>query len=214
MEIEKAGGGFVNPHDLLLLTDWNRVEHCCEDVAPLTPEFLLQLLDEDPVVQGHALRDLIEALTPLDTVFSAAPPAALFVAAILGDPRTLAEVTDRVAAEEFHLGPKEPFPLRVGLLDWLGYTAEQANRQPTPPNGDEEDLDALLATGPTVLEAIRPFLADAAQAVREAALAAALPLLVRPELAHHAPALGIDEETLAEAREAPFRQRTAQAPRS
>ncbi|WP_328929529.1 hypothetical protein OG429_36490 [Streptomyces sp. NBC_00190] len=178
----------VDPQDLLLRTDWNAVEHCCPDVAPATPVILRELLDEDPRVQGSAFRDLAEALTRGNVFYTATAPAARYVAAILGDPRTLAPVTDRSTHEEYDLGPQTPFPLRVGLLAWLGDTAVEAIGQQDRPLGDEEDLDAFLDLAPELCEAVRPFLAAGSPEVREAALGALLPLLRLPALADRAPA--------------------------
>ncbi|WP_404953648.1 hypothetical protein [Streptomyces sp. 147326] len=106
--------GRVDPGALLLRTDWNAVEHCCPDVAPETPVILRELLDDDPRVQGYAFRCLAEALIRGNVFYTATAPAARYVAAILGDPRTLAQVTDRSEHEVYDLGPQTPFPLRAG----------------------------------------------------------------------------------------------------
>jgi hypothetical protein len=93
MTNEGGSAGLVDVRALLLRTDWNAVEHCCPNVAPRTPVTLRQLLDDDPLVQGTAVRELSAAVTHSGSFYSATAPAALFVAAILGDPRTLAWVT-------------------------------------------------------------------------------------------------------------------------
>ncbi|MGW0750595.1 hypothetical protein [Streptomyces sp. NPDC002587] len=189
MKSDGEYGGRVEPQELLLRTDWTAVEHCCPDVAPETPVILRELLDEDPRVQGSALRDLAEALTRGNVFYTATAPAARYVAAILSDPRTLTLVTDRSTYEEHDLGPQTPFPLRVGLLTWLGDTAAEAVGQQGRPFGDEEDLEAFLGLAPELCEAVRPFLDAGSPEVREAALAALLPLLRLPALAGWAPAL-------------------------
>ncbi|THA82944.1 hypothetical protein [Streptomyces sp. A0592] len=130
--------GHVDPRDLLLRTDWNAVEHCCPDVAPATPVLLLELLDDDPGVQGWAFRALVEAHTRQQVFYTATAPAARFVAAVLGDPRTLRPVTDRCAQEEVGLGPQTPFPLRAGLLAWLGDSVVEALAQRERPYGEAE----------------------------------------------------------------------------
>ncbi|MFB7170483.1 hypothetical protein ACFCYM_06580 [Streptomyces sp. NPDC056254] len=178
---------FVDPRDLLLRTDWNAVEHCCPDVAPATPVLLLELLDEDPAVQGMAFRSLVEAHTRQQVFYTATAPAARFVAAALGDPRTLARVTDRCAQEEVDLGPQAPFPLRAGLLSWLGDSVVEALAQRERPYGDEEDLEAFLYLVPEFCAAARPFLDAGQPEVREAALGLLLAVLRLPALAELIP---------------------------
>ncbi|WP_445269441.1 hypothetical protein [Streptomyces sp. DSM 41634] len=181
-------GGRVDPADLLLRTDWNAVEHCCPDVAPETPVILRELLDDDPRVQGYALRCLAEALTRGNVFYTATAPAARYVAAVLGDPRTLAQVTDRSAYEVPESGPQTPFPLRAGLMNWLGDAVVDAISQQGRPYGDEEDLDAFLELAPEFYEAVHPFLTSDSPGIREAALGALLPLLRLPALADRGPA--------------------------
>lgn len=86
MSMSDRHGRFVDPHELLLRTDWNSVENCCPNDAPATPVILRDLLDDDSRKQGAALRDLDQAVTHQNTFYSATPLAASFVAAILGDP--------------------------------------------------------------------------------------------------------------------------------
>ncbi|MCX5582877.1 hypothetical protein [Streptomyces erythrochromogenes] len=182
--------GHVDPRDLLLRTDWNAVEHCCPDVAPATPVMLLELLDDDPGVQGWAFRALVEAHTRQQVFYTATAPAARFVAAVLGDARTLRPVTDRVAQEEVEFGPQAPFPLRAGLLAWLGDSVVEALAQRERPYGDEEDLEAFLDLAPEFHAAARPFLDDGgggSPEVREAALGVLLAVLRLPALADGIP---------------------------
>ncbi|MDX3540396.1 hypothetical protein PV721_40085 [Streptomyces sp. MB09-01] len=180
--------GRVDPGALLLRTDWNAVEHCCPDVAPETPVILRELLDDDPRVQGFAFRCLAEALTRGNVFYTATAPAARYVAAILGDPRTLAQVTDRSVHEMDDLGPQTPFPLRAGLMTWLGDSIVDAMAQQGRPYGDEEDLDAFLDLAPEFYAAVHPFLTSGSPCIREAALGALLPLLRLPSLADRGPA--------------------------
>ncbi|MFF3677672.1 hypothetical protein ACFYYS_27315 [Streptomyces sp. NPDC002120] len=180
--------GRVDPGALLLRTDWNTVEHCCPDVAPETPVILRELLDDDPRVQGYALRCLAEALTNGDVFYTATAPAARYVAAVLGDPRTLAQVTDRSEYEVYDLGPQTPFPLRAGLMTWLGDSLVEAMAQRERPYGDAEDLEAFLGLAPEFHAAVHPFLATGSPVIREAALGVLLPLLRLPALADRGPA--------------------------
>jgi hypothetical protein len=126
------------------------------------------------------------------------------VAAILGDPRTLVEVTDQRPWEAADFGEEPRFLLRVGLLNWLGSTAWDANEE--SPDGYDADIEAFRVLRPTLYDAIQPFLTDEDQTIRDAALAAVLPLLASPELAHHAECLRDDVWALA-ANSAPYRQR-------
>lgn len=184
MSMKSRQGRAVDPEELLLRTDWSSVEHCCPNVAPATPVILRQLLDDDAGRQGAALRDLRQAVTHSNTFYSATTPAASFVAAILGDTRTLAEVTDQRPCGTADFSEEPRFLLRAGLLNWLGSTAWDANEE--SPDGYDADIEAFRALRPTLYDAIQPFITDENASVRDAALAAALPLLASPELAHHA----------------------------
>ncbi|MER6533361.1 hypothetical protein ABT215_05970 [Streptomyces sp900105755] len=204
MSMKSQHGRSVDPEELLLRTDWSSVEHCCPNVAPATPVSLRQLLDNDAGKQGAALRDLQQAVTHQNTFYSATAPAASFAAAILGHPRTLAIVTDQRPGDASHSAEAPRFFLRVGLLGWLGSTAEDANED--SPGGYEAAIEAFRALWPTLFDAIHPFLADREPEIRKAALAAVLPLLTSPELAHHIEALRTDVRALA-AGNSPYRRR-------
>ncbi|WP_158693105.1 hypothetical protein [Streptomyces viridochromogenes] len=204
MNMKSEHGRSVDPEDLLLRTDWSSVEHCCPNVAPATPVILRQLLHDDARKQGAALRDLQQAITHQNTFYSATAPAVSFVAAILGHPRTLAMVTDKRPGEASHSAEEPRFFLRVGLLDWLGNTAEDANEE--SPDGYDTDIEAFRVLRPTLFDAIQPFIADREPEIRRAALAAVLPLLTSPELAHHVEALRKDVRALA-ADCSPYRRR-------
>jgi hypothetical protein len=127
----------------------------------------------------------------------------LFVAAILGDPRTLAMVTCQSPWEIDQYGEQLSL-LRVLLLGWLGGTAQDMDHPPEWPPGEQEDIDAFLATRPALYDAVHPFLGDSEQQVHDAALFAILPLLADPVLAHHIPALTDAGHELA-ARDTPYR---------
>jgi hypothetical protein len=165
---------------------------------------LRELLDNDKGKQSVALRNPHQAVTHQATFYSATAPAASFVAAILGHPRTLAEVTNQRPWETADCGEEPRFLLRVGLLDWLGDTAWVANEE--SPDGYEEDIEAFRSIRPSLYDAIHPFLADDEPEIRRAALAAVLPLLASPELSHHAEGLREDVWALT-AESSPYRQR-------
>ncbi|MGN9795016.1 hypothetical protein ACTMTU_28465 [Streptomyces sp. OZ13] len=203
MTNEGGSTGLVDVRALLLRTDWNAVEHCCPNVAPMTPVILRQLLDDDPRVQGAAVRDLYSTVTHQGSFYSATAPAALFVAAILGHPRTLAMVTSQSPWEVDQHGEQSSL-LRVLLLGWLGDTTQDTDHPPEWPPGAQEDIDAFLATRPALYDAVHPFLGDSEQQVRDAALFALLPLLADPALARHIPALTDAVHELAD-RDTPYR---------
>ncbi|ATW46696.1 hypothetical protein [Streptomyces peucetius] len=169
----------------------------------MTPVILRQLLDDDPRVQGTAVRELHEAVTHSGSFYSATAPAALFVAAVLGDPRTLAWVT-RQRPWEIDEHGEELSLLRVLLLNWLEGTAQDTDYPPKWPPGGQEDIDAFLATRPALYDAVHPFLGASEQEVHDAALWATLSLLADPALAHHIPTLTDAVHELA-ARDTPYR---------
>ncbi|MFJ7300267.1 hypothetical protein [Streptomyces sp. NPDC099088] len=204
MSMESAYDRAVDPEELLRGTDWNSVEHCCPNVAPATPTILRQLLDDDARNQGAALRDLRQAITHQNTFYSATASAASFVAAILGHPRTLAVVTDNRRGEASESTEEPGFFLRVGLLNWLGNTAEDANEE--SPDGYDVDIEAFRVLRPALFDAIHPFLADREPEIRRAALASALPLLTSPVLAYHVEALRKDAWALS-ADDSPYQRR-------
>ncbi|MER7764274.1 hypothetical protein [Streptomyces sp. NPDC097619] len=189
MKTNEERDGSVDPYELLRRTDWESVQNCRPGVAPETPEILLGLLDGDPRVQGAALRNLIEDVCREAVLSSAAAPAARYVAAVLPHPATRTPVTDRTAAEEREHGPRGRFPLRLGLLAWLGDTAAEAVVQQYTATGEQADVNAFLKAAPALYEAVRRFLKDPSPEIREAALGALLPLLTLPALSCEIPGL-------------------------
>lgn len=100
-------------------TDWAVLEHAYGP-AQDTPLRLVQLLDEDPEVQAGALDMLDMSVLHQQSLYSATAPAALYVAAVLNDPRTMT-IHDNYAAWD-----ERPRPLRAALLEWLGMIADSA----------------------------------------------------------------------------------------
>lgn len=76
--------------ELLTATEWADLEHAYGS-AEGTPHHLRSLLDEDPEAQAEALGMLEMSVLHQGSLYSSTPPAALFIAAILDHPRTLAE---------------------------------------------------------------------------------------------------------------------------
>ncbi|WP_406286786.1 hypothetical protein [Streptomyces sp. NBC_00209] len=162
-------------------------------------------------MRSRALDHLHHVVHHQNTLYVATAPAALYVAAVLLDPRTALPVEK---------GPRDfPGPMRADLLGWLDSVANAADDQAEatmrrfgfPP----EDYPPFVRT-----REIRPLLFSAASAcfddhdlhVREAALAASIPLLDDPQLRHHrkamAPAL---LETLAVSALWQYRERATEA---
>ncbi|WP_329127465.1 HEAT repeat domain-containing protein [Streptomyces sp. NBC_01465] len=187
--------------ELLLGTDWESLQHAYgsgEDI----PLSLCSLVDEDPEVRSEALAALDMGVLHQGSLYSVTAPAALFVAAILDHPVSLTEHEGHFPCDD---GP--PRSLRAALLVWLGQVAESAAYGEDPvrdrtnwqwePWHDEtrreyapDELAALYAcreTRPTLYDAVEPFLSSPDAHVREAALGAALPLLLAPELADRVP---------------------------
>ncbi|MFF1949834.1 hypothetical protein [Kitasatospora herbaricolor] len=164
-------------------TDWGVHGHACTGMqgVPDTPEILLGLLDDDVDRRVRAVRELYGLVLHQDTIYGATAPAARYVAAILDDPRTRAE-----AQWERGVGTG---PLRAKLLDWLGRFAETAAYPPHDGPGQDEDIVASQAARLAVHADVAAFFDDPDPRVREAALAAAAPLMADPELAHHIPHL-------------------------
>ncbi|MEU5282337.1 hypothetical protein AB0G87_38860 [Streptomyces asoensis] len=172
------GGGAIDPWALLLETDWSSVEHCCPNVAPATPVILAELLDDDEAVQRTAVHNLWHAVTHQNTIYGATAPAARFVIAILGHPRTM--------TLGVYLHEERRRPMRAALLQWLGDLAYDATYDKDGP-GEPDDVAAVRAILPLIYEAAQPYLTDADLLIREAAVHAAATTLVTPELAVHVP---------------------------
>ncbi|OIJ63877.1 hypothetical protein [Streptomyces mangrovisoli] len=181
MTINDGGSSTASdPRTLLLATDWSGVDHCCPDQAPETPVILAGLLDDDEDVQRAALCDLGQAVTHQNTIYSATAPAARFVIAVLGHPRT--------ATPGVYFYDERRRPLRAALLTWLGDLADDATYTEEGP-GEPEDVAAVRALLPLIHRAAQPYLTDADLMIREAAVHAAAMTLAAPELAVHIPEL-------------------------
>ncbi|MEV0281305.1 HEAT repeat domain-containing protein [Streptomyces sp. NPDC050610] len=173
-------GPLPDPRSVIEGTDWTGLEHAY-GVAQDTPARLLQLLDEDPEVQAGALELLDMSVLHQESLYSATAPAALYVAAVLNDPRTLAR------HENYSTWDDQPRPLRAALLEWLGQIADSAAYGET--SDEEEDgndpgvTDAVRAIRGTIHDAVSAHLSAPDPTVRAAALSTTAALLQSPELA-------------------------------
>ncbi|MGO4456626.1 hypothetical protein AB4039_04755 [Streptomyces sp. M-16] len=174
-------------HAALTGTAWEALPHLCtgRHNVPDTPDILTAVLAPDPARRVRAVGNLYRLLLDRERVFPATAPAALVVAALLGDPRTLAE--DRW---ERRAGRR---PLRAELLNWLASFADIARQdvQGVPDVqhgvGAARDLAAARAARPALHTRIAAFCEDDHPQVREAALAATALLLADPALASSVP---------------------------
>ncbi|MFE1961007.1 HEAT repeat domain-containing protein [Streptomyces sp. NPDC059479] len=160
-------------------TDWTELEHAY-GVAQDTPLRLLQLLDEDPEVQAGALELLDMSVLHQESLYSATAPAALYVSAVLNNPRTLARHRNYSAWDD------QPRPLRAALLEWLGQIADSAAYGETTDEEDGNDpgvTDAVRAVRGAIHDAVSAHLLAPDPTVRAAALSATAALLQAPELA-------------------------------
>ncbi|MGW7367781.1 HEAT repeat domain-containing protein [Streptomyces sp. NPDC054841] len=176
-----------------MATEWGALQHAYGS-AEDTPPYLCQLLNEDPDVQAEALGMLDMSVLHQGSLYSSTPPAALFVAAILPHPQTLAE------HESFFPWDDRTRPLRAALLDWLGQIADSASCGEDPGSEgeygdeydgeDEDELEAIRACRSIrreLYDAVEPFLDDPHPDTREAALGAVTLLLKAPDLAELVP---------------------------
>lgn len=172
-----------SPRAVLEDTDWASLEHAY-DSASDAPFQLVRLLSEDAALCGEVLAYLDAAVLHQGTIYSATAPAALFVAGVLDDPRTL------VLCESALPWDERERPLRTALLEWLGQVAESAayhesERDDEDDDGDDDAgaVEACRAIRPDLYARVAPFLDDADPTLRLAAVGAVTHLLLSPELA-------------------------------
>jgi hypothetical protein len=171
----------ISPDAILAGADWPALSHAYGDAGDL-PERLVGLLSENPETAGDALGMLDKAVLHQGSIYTSTAPVALFVAAIVGDPRTLLTGADWARS------------LRAALLEWLGEVAESASwgeDESSEPGEDDEEERAVAACREIRHELYRSvalYLEDPDPAIRSAAVGAAGHLLLAPELAEYRPA--------------------------
>ncbi|MFF1917985.1 hypothetical protein ACFVYE_41915 [Streptomyces sp. NPDC058239] len=178
-----TAAGLPDPAELLAGSNWGSLEHAC-GTAEDTPKMLVALLDGDQQARALALDHLHHAVHHQNTLYSATVPAALYVAAVLADPRTTVAVDKK---------PRDfPGPLRSELLGWLGSVVCGAGDETeaiSRRHGFEpEDYPPLVDTRqirPLLFPAVSKCFDDPNPDVREAAIAACIPLLDDPRLRCH-----------------------------
>jgi len=181
----------LSPREVIEATDWKSLYHAYEH-AEDTPNRLLGLLSEEPEVCGDALAFLDAAVLHQGTIYPVTPPVVVFVAGILDDKRI------GVVCESALPWDERSRPLRAGLLEWLGAVAESAiwsqeadddsGFDDMEDEGNDDNAGSIAATRacrallPEVYQAIKPFLDDPDEDVRQAALGAVGRMIVAPEL--------------------------------
>ncbi|MFI9211565.1 hypothetical protein ACIGW7_26010 [Streptomyces sp. NPDC053253] len=169
--------------EVLSGTAWSALEHAygtAEDV----PQMLLDLMDSDLRVRTKALSDLHHVVHHQNTLYAATAPAAVYVAGILGNARTL---------EAVEKGPHDfPGPMRAELLGWLDSVADAADDEAAAvsrrfgfPPEEYPPFVAICRLRPQLFRAVSPFLSDPDTDVQAAAISACIPLLDDPRLLHH-----------------------------
>lgn len=173
-----AAADLPDPRSTLTRTNWATLQHA---YGPATdaPEILIALLDADQGVRTKALDNLHGILHHQGTIYEATVPTAQYVAAILPDPRTLRSV------EKTH----RSFPgyMRADLLAWLGSVADAVNEVGQRlgfPLADHPPAVAMREMRPLLFSAAFPYVDDTDRAVREAAIAACIPLVGDVRLLH------------------------------
>ncbi|MFJ9748686.1 hypothetical protein [Streptomyces chartreusis] len=171
------------PQETLTHTNWAGLDHA---LGPATnaPEMLAGLLDTSQAVRTRALHDVYGLLHHQNTIYPATVPTALYVAAILPDPRTTRSVDK----------DSQAFPgnIRAELLAWVDSVgtavtdeADASGRRIGFPLDEDPPSVAVRAIRPLLFSAALDYVDDTDRYVREAAIAACIPLADDPRLRRH-----------------------------
>ncbi|GAA2244434.1 hypothetical protein GCM10010145_09100 [Streptomyces ruber] len=140
---------------------------------------LTGLLDADEGVRSRALGGLHHVVHHQNTLYTATPPAALYVAGILGEARALWSLEKN--PHSF------PGPMRAELLGWLGSVANEADDEAATtsrrfgfPPEDYPPFVEVCRIRPQLFRATSVFMDDPDIHVREAAVSACIPAAGRP----------------------------------
>ncbi|MEV6739474.1 hypothetical protein AB0N14_22080 [Streptomyces sp. NPDC051104] len=168
---------------LLTGTDWPTLAHAYGSAAE-APKMLAALIDREQSVRTRALDYLHNTLHHQSTLYEATVPAALYVAAILSDPRTTCTVDNN----------RRSFPgcMRAELLAWIASVANEVTDEAEAlsqrygfPLDDYPPAVGIQRIRPLLFSASLPYTEDTNRHVRKAALTACIPLLDDPRLHHH-----------------------------
>lgn len=158
-EYPKAGatqGNLPKPSTLLRATDWILLNLALGPAADV-PAALGRLLDDDPALRAGALDHLEKFLHHQNTIYPATVPVALYLAAILPDPRA--------AAVGVHRRGDWSRPQRAVLIDWLGEMADDVRDDAVEIRrrhgfADCPPIDELRAHRGAISRAVAAFLDD------------------------------------------------------
>ncbi|WP_327075568.1 hypothetical protein OG196_43340 (plasmid) [Kitasatospora purpeofusca] len=175
------------PTEVLAGTPWSNLSDGM-GAATDVPLNLERLLDSDRRRRTSALDFLHHVVHHQNTLYEATAPTTLYVVGILDDPRTLHPI-DRSR-------PDLPGPMRAALLGWLGAVASEANdtaadalrRHGSRPE-DHLPFIQMNALLPLLLDPVEAHTRDPDLPVREAAVAACIPLVDDARLQHRRTAL-------------------------
>ncbi|UUS31874.1 MULTISPECIES: hypothetical protein [Streptomyces] len=170
------------PAEVLSGTAWSTLEHAY-GTAQDVPQMLQGLMDTDLRVRSESLSRLHHVVHHQNTLYTATAPAAMYVAGILGDARTL---------EAVEKGPHGfSGPMRAELLGWLDSVADAADDEAAAtsrrfgfPPEEYPPFVAICRIRPQLFHAVSAFLDDPDTDVRAAAVSACIPLLDDPHLIH------------------------------
>ncbi|GAA1966797.1 hypothetical protein [Catenulispora subtropica] len=165
------------PDAILMQTKWSDLEHargCADDL----PRELRRFLDNNIMARTYAVAECLEVVSHQNSIYQATTPVALYVAALLADPRT-------GALEIISRDGKLPL-LREVLIDWLGWIAADASDEVLAISrrhgfGEYPAQTILRAARPALLRAVLAFTGDPQPIVRRAAATAALHIVDVPE---------------------------------
>ena len=172
---------------LVTATNWATLGHAYGSAAE-APKRLAELLAQDQSVRTKALDYLHHALHHQNTLYEATVPAALCVAAILPNPRTI-----RTVDKNHHL---TTVCMRAELLHWIASVADAVtdeadvlSRRHGFPLDDYPPAVDVRRIRPPLYSAAVAYVDDTDPQVAEAAITACIPLLDDPRLLHHRTAL-------------------------
>lgn len=172
---------------LLTAANWATLGHAYGSAAE-APKMLAELLAPDQNMRTKALNYLHYTLHHQNTLYVATVPAALCVAAILPNPRTI-----RTVDKNHHL---TTVCMRAELLHWIASVAdavtdevEVLSRRHGFPLDDYPPAVGIRRIRPPLYSAAVAYVDDTDRQVAEAAITACIPLLDDPRLLHHRTAL-------------------------
>lgn len=175
-----SGNDLPDPQETLTRTNWAAMDHAYGRATD-APKMLVALLDTDQSVRTKALDDLHGVLHHQNTIYDATVPTALYVAAILPDPRTIRPVDKDHRAF--------PGNMRAELLAWIASVSNEVtdavdaiSRRHGYFLNDHPPTVGIREIRPLLFSAAFAYVYDADRHVREAAIAACIPLLDDPRL--------------------------------